>query len=120
MEASHSPIHRKDRPVKLVWPSLVLAGMFWLLLGLLVIFVDPTRVADFGIQGSYLLFFGLVWLAIFYSMAILTHSSRRGILAAGGICLFLFFRLKGIGTILNFILLFGLIFAFDRYLRTRG
>jgi hypothetical protein len=103
------PRTRSQTPSKL--PLLVASLFFWLLLGLLVFFVDPASVADFIIPNSYLLFFIVLCMAVFLSLYLVTSSVRRGFFVALFVLSFAILRLWGIGTFFHFTLLL-LLFAF--------
>lgn len=97
---------RKQRSIKKNYiPAILLSLLFWMLLGLLIVFVDPSLVENFVIEGTYLLFFVLLFLSMFFSASLLLSSSRRGFLIGLGVCGALLLRMKSLGNIINLLLL---------------
>lgn len=110
MPSSHSK-HQRN-----FFPALVLTLVWWLLLALLVLKVDPTVVADFPIPGSFGLFFGLLFLAVGFLFSLLLVHSRRGFLIALGVVIFGYLRLAKLGSWLTGLMLAGLLAAIEFYL----
>lgn len=81
----------------------------------MVYFVDPIMVRDLLIPNLYLPFFLVLFFALFFTLAIIFINSRKGLLFALAIVLFLILRLFGLGNILNAILIFGLLIALNYY-----
>ncbi len=97
------------------FPTLILIFFFWTTLGLMFFYVEPDLVRDFFIPGLYLpFFFNLFW-ALFFTLAIVFVNSRRGLILASAMIIFLILRLWGLGNILNAFLLLALTVAFDYY-----
>ena len=107
---------RKEREVKKNYvPAILLSLLFWILLGLLIVFVDPSLIENFIVKGSYLLFFLLLFLSVFFSASLLLSSSRRGFLISLGICGSLILRLKSLGNIINLFLLVVFLVLLELY-----
>lgn len=103
-EFSRKP--RKERVVKKNYvPAILLSLLFWILLGLLIIFVDPSLIENFVVKGTYLLFFVLLFLSMFFSASLLLSSSRRGFLISLGVCGTFLLKLKSLGNVINLFLL---------------
>lgn len=96
-------------------PTLALILVLWILIGLLLVYVEPALVKDVLIPGVYLPFFLLFFPASFFTLAVIWGNSRRGLLSAVGLSLFLLLRLFELGNILNLILILGILVAVDRY-----
>lgn len=94
-------------------PTLMVTLFLWLTLGGIVYFLEPDT---FGILP---LFFVLVFFALLFTFSIIFSHTRRGLLTAFGLILFLILRYFGIGNILNFLLIAGILVVVDIYL-SRG
>ena len=95
-------------------PTLILTLVLWGLMAAMIIWVDPQLVKDILIPGVYLPFFVVFWPASFFTLALLLGNSRRGMLAATGINIFLLLRVFGFGNWLNLVLIAGIVIAIDR------
>lgn len=96
-------------------PTLLLTAVLWTLLALMLIFVEPELIANILIPGAYLPFFLLFFPAVFFTAALLWGNSRRGLLTAAGLTVFLLLRIFGLGNSLNLVLILGILIAVDRY-----
>ena len=101
--------------------KILIAGL-WILLGLMVYFVEPALVKNILIPGLYLPFFLLFFPAGWFTFAIIFGNSRRGLFITFGITCFLILRIYQLDNILNFLLILGILVAVDRYasLQTRN
>jgi hypothetical protein len=90
-------------------PSLIITVILWFLVGFLIYFVDPSF--PLAIPG----FFLLVFFTLLFTFAAIFAHSRRGLLTAFGITIFLILRFYGIGHILNFVLILALILCIELY-----
>lgn len=99
--------NRKKR--KNFLPTFLLTVLLWLSLFFLVSFVDPNTL------GVIPLFFFLIFFAFLFSFATLLANSRRGLSISVFLTLFLILRYFGIGNILNFLLLLGLLITSEIY-----
>jgi uncharacterized membrane protein len=112
---------RKLREVKKNYvPAILMALLFWGLLGLMMVFVDPTLIENFILPGTYFLFFILLFLALFFTTSLLLSSSRRGFLIGLGICGGLFLRLKYLGNVINLSLLIIFLVLLELYWGGKG
>lgn len=80
----------------------------------MIVFVDPQLVRDLILPGSYLPFFLLFFPTSLLSLALIFGNTKRGILAAIGLNLFLLLRIYGLGSWLNLVLITGIVIAIDR------
>lgn len=91
------------------FPTLILIFILWAAVASVVYFVNPFA---FVAVPTFLL---LVFLALLFTFATLFANTRRGLLIALGLALFLSLRYLGIGNILNFLLIAGVVIAFELY-----
>jgi len=87
----------------------MITAFLWLFTGALVYFVEPD--APLAIPA----FFVLVFSALLFTFSTLLANSRRGLLAALGLTIFLVLRLLGIGHVLNLILILALCVCAELY-----
>lgn len=97
-------------------PALILTLLWWLLLAGLLLFVEPTIVADFPFTGSYGLFFLLLFLAVWFLFSLLLVNTQRGLLVALWAVAFAALRLIRLGSWLNGLLLAGFLGAVEFHL----
>jgi len=107
------------REKKQLLPLILLTILFWAMLVLIIVKVDPLVLKNFPIQDSYGLFLGIVFMAWFFLLALIFNNTRRGFIYALGIALLLGLRLIRLGNIVNGVLLFGLLVVIDFYLANR-
>ena len=98
-------------------PTLIIIVFLWLCLGFLIFFVEPEMIKNIIIPGGYFLFFVNLWLALFFTLAIVLNNSFRGMLVSTFIIVFLILRLFKLGNWLNLLLLTAIAIAFDRYFK---
>lgn len=91
------------------FPTLFVTILFWLLLIGLIYFVDPESF------GAILLFFIILFSALFFTLAVILGNTRRGVIYCLCIIIFLALRYLGVGNILNFMLIFGVGITSDIY-----
>jgi len=96
-------------------PTLILIVVLWTLLGLMLYFVEPALVKDILIPGVYLPFFLIFFPAGWFTLSIIWGNSRRGLLTAIGLTVFLLLRIFQFGNVLNLVLILGILIAVDRY-----
>lgn len=97
------------------WVLLFLSLFFWISLLFLIIFIDPNSVKDIGFNNIYLPFFLILFLAIFTTSKLIFRHLFRSLLYSVLLVIFAFLRLKGVGNYLNFILILGIILAYEGY-----
>ncbi|OGM15847.1 hypothetical protein A2V56_05440 [Candidatus Woesebacteria bacterium RBG_19FT_COMBO_42_9] len=106
---------RKDarqKEVKLrknFFPTLLITIVLWTLLAGLIYFVDPFAL------GAIPAFFILVFLALLFTFSFLFVSTRRGVIFAVAITIFLILRYFGVGNVLNLLLIIGVLIALEIY-----
>lgn len=87
----------------------------WLAIGLVIWKVDPENMANFIFPGSYLPMGILLTGGIFWLLSILTLSAVRALRWTLGIMIFVYLRLWGLGTVINGVLLLGLLVTWEFY-----
>jgi len=90
-------------------PSLALTAFLWLLVGAVIYFTNPDFI------GMVVLFFILTFLALMFTFSLILANTRRGLIMALGITIFLIFRYFGIGNLLNGLLIIGITLATEIY-----
>ena len=94
---------------------VILTVLVWVLIGLMINFVDPENMKDLGIKGSYVLPGLLVYIGLFLFLNILTFSSKRALLWSSTLLIFINLRIWGLGNYLNLLLLLGLAGSVEIY-----
>lgn len=92
---------------------IIVSLILWLLVLGLVVGVDPDRVKDIPVAGSYGPLFILVGLAVWWSASLVLKNKRRGILVTMVIIGILVLSLIKLGYWFNVALLIGLAVAVD-------
>src|SRR3989338_533137 len=90
---------------------VVITVFIWVLIGLMIYYVDPEKVKGL----SYLLPGVLVYCGLFFLISILTLSSKRAFLWAGILLVALYLRLWGLGSYINLLLLLGVAGSVEIY-----
>ena len=88
----------------------------WLAIGYMIWKVDPVNMANFIIPGSYLPMGILLTGGIFWLLSILTLSAVRALRWTLGIMIFVYLRIWGLGSILNGVLILGLLVLWEIYI----
>jgi hypothetical protein len=96
------------------FPTLIATFCLWILVIMLVYFIDPQT------TGALILFFLLVFLALFFTLAIIFENTRRGLIISLGTITFLALRYLGVGNVINFTLIFGIGLSSDIYFSKRN
>lgn len=99
------------------------AAINWLAIGLVIWKVDPETIKDFIIPSSYLPMTILTTGGIFWLLSILLLSASRAMRWTLGITAFLEMRVIGLGSLLNGLLILGLLISWEVYTyrsRTQG
>lgn len=94
-------------------PTLILTILLWTSAASLVYFVEPNAF------GTIPAFFVVVFFALLFTFSTLFANTRRGFLTALGITIFLILGLLGVGNIINFLLIAGLIIIIEVYFSRR-
>ena len=97
-------------------PTVILILVLWGLLGTMIYFIEPELVKDVLVPGLYLPFFLLFFPASFFTLAMVLANTRRGLLVALGLSIYLILRIFELGNLLNLLLILGIVVAIDRYL----
>ncbi len=92
------------------------AVLNWLIIGLTVWIVDPETIKDFILPGSYLPMTLLVMGGIFWLLSILFLSASTALRWTIGITAFLEMRLLHLGTMMNGLLILGLLVSWEIYM----
>jgi hypothetical protein len=100
--------HRKN-----FLPTFLIALIFWLVWGGLVFFQPPAN------NLVIVLFFSLLFLALFLTLSLFFANSRRGAIGAFFFTLVLIFRYNHLGNLLNLFLLAGIFLSLELYLDKR-
>lgn len=91
------------------FPTMLITILIWLGLGALVYFVEPDKI------GALPLFFVVLFTALLFSFSTIFGNSRRGLIMALGLTLFLIMRYFGVGNIINFLLILGVGISVELY-----
>ena len=90
-------------------PGIVWSLTLWFILGGIVLLADPD------IFGVIILFFVVLFFAFLFSFSLILAGTRRGLIAAAALTLFLVLRYFGVGNLLNGLLIAGAALASEIY-----
>jgi hypothetical protein len=90
-------------------PTLLVTLLFWLVLAGLINFTDPDTI--FAVP----IFFILVFACVLFTFSLIFASSRRGLIAAIVVTLFLGLSYLGVGNLLNLILIVAIAVSIELY-----
>ncbi len=107
--------NKHERNKKYGW-LVFFAAVNWLIIALAVWKIDPDNMANFLFPGSYLPMGLLLMGGIFWLLSILTMSSIRALRWTLGIIIYIYLRIWGLGSILNGILILGLLSVWEVYI----
>ena len=99
----------QTRKRKNFFPTLLITILFWVLAGGLIYFVEPDAF------GAIPIFFILVFLSLLFTASTIFANTRRGLIMALGLTIFLFLKFLGVGNIINFLLITGLGITIEIY-----
>lgn len=107
-------MRRKNRQQQILkrknfFPTLLITVLLWGLTGTLVYLIDPSTF------GAVPLFFVLIFSSILFTFSLLFAASRRGLIAAISITLFLILAYLGVGNILNLVLILAIAICIEIY-----
>jgi len=91
------------------FPLLLITILLWLVLTGFVFFISPEGFA------AVPLFFILIFITLMFTAAIILANTRRGVIVALCLTIFLILRYFGVGNLLNLLLLLGAAIAFEIY-----
>ncbi len=104
------PIPVKDKKTFLI-PILTL--LLWLSLIAVIFYINPES------PGAIPLFFSLVFFSLFLSFFLLINNLRRSLFLSVGCVFFLFLKYLGIGSLLNLLLIIGVLTSLEFYFSQR-
>jgi len=107
-------LRRKQNRKRYGW-FLFFAVINWLAIGLTIWKIDPNNMANFLFTGSYLPMAFLITGGVFWLLSILTLSSVCALRWTVGTMTFLYLRVWGLGTILNGVLILGILVLLEIY-----
>jgi hypothetical protein len=113
---SSSKVIRRKKQVKMrknFFLTLIIIVFLWLTVAFVIYFIDPSS------PGAIPLFFTLFFLVSLFTLSTLFANTRRGVLTTLGLTFFLLLRYLGVGNILNFLLIIGLLITTDLYLSNK-
>lgn len=102
------------------WLTLFFGLFFWLIFGFIILYIEPEWLKDYPFPSQYAGFFIVLFLALFFPLAILTNSSLKGFYFSLAVIIFLILRLHHQGNLLNFILIVLILFSIDYYFTHRN
>ncbi|MEK7526073.1 MAG: hypothetical protein AAB546_01180 [Patescibacteria group bacterium] len=88
-------------------PAIFIALLGWVFAVILVLFIDPQM------QIAVPVFFVIVFINIFTTCLVLLKNKKRSFLYSLALILFLFLRYFGMGSLLNFILIIGIVISIE-------
>jgi hypothetical protein len=95
-------------------PAFIVTIVLWILLALIIFFVDPESLI------ARLSFFVIFFLSCLFSLSLIMASLKRGFIYATSVTLFIFLSYLGVGNLLNAILLAAAAISIDLYIKSRG
>lgn len=95
---------------------VVSAALFWSLLVAMVVFVDPENMADFPVEGLFIVPAFLVFICLFLLFRMISLGVAEGLLWSVCSLIFLYSRLMGIRGWWNGVLLLGIAVCGQIYL----
>lgn len=110
---------KRTRQKKRYGLLVLLLVLNWLAVAWVVWKVDPESIKNFLISEIYLPMLVLVFGALFFLFSVLVLSAKRALWWALGVSFFLLLRFIGLGSLLNGLLILGVLVTWDFY-RTRS
>lgn len=107
-------MNRKNRNKRYGWLLMVML-INWIAIVMVVYFIDPEIMRDVLFPNSYLPMILLLSLGLFWPFSIIFMSAKRAIRWTVGAVFFIYLRIWGMGTLLNAILIFGLLGSLEAY-----
>jgi hypothetical protein len=106
-------VKRKNKEIrkrrKNFLPTLLVIILLWAALVFEIFFIDPSSF------GAIPLFFALFFLALLFTLSTLILNTRRGFIISFAALVFVILRYFGVGNIVNFLLLSGIVIAIEVY-----
>lgn len=88
----------------------------WLAIAWMVFKVDPESVRDIVFPNTYLPMITLLFSGLFFLLSILFLSAKRALRWSLGIVFFIYLRIGGLGSLLNGLLVLGILIVIEYYL----
>lgn len=110
----------KNRRRKNFFITLLFIILFWSTFGFMIYFIEPEAIKDFILPDAYILFFLNLFLALFFTLAVLFANSRRGLLITIGIIIFLILRFNRLDNLLIVLLIVASIGALEYHFTQRN
>lgn len=102
-------LKEKRKRRKNFFPTLVAIFITWGLVAFIVYFIEPDTFAIIPV------FFLVTFFALIFTFSTLFANTRRGIVSAAALSLFLILRFFGVGNIVNFLLIAGIAVSIEYY-----
>lgn len=98
------------------WKKLVIVNLVnWILIGIVIYLVDPEAIQNLIFPNSYLPMMILLWGGFFLLWTLILRSSKKAVYWTLASILFVYLRIWGLGTILNGVLILGLLLTWEYY-----
>lgn len=109
---------KRDRNPKKRYGLLVaVLALNWLLVAWIVWKVDPESIKNIIIPGVYLPMLFLIFTGLFFLLSILLLSAKMALRWSVGITFFLLLRFLELGTLINGLLILGILVAVEFHFR---
>jgi len=102
-------LKEKRKRRKNFFPTLIAIFISWGLAAFIVYFIEPETL------GAIPVFFLIIFFALLFIFSTIFANTRRGVITATGLVIFLILRYFGVGNILNFLLIFGITVSIEYY-----
>lgn len=87
----------------------------WLVLAWMIFKIDPEIVRDVVFKNSYLPMIIVFLGAVFWPLSIILLSAKKALRWSSGLTLVLYLQIADLGSVLNFILIFGILIVSEYY-----
>lgn len=103
-----------------VWwkKGLIIGILNWILIALIVYFIDPETIQNWVFPNSYLPMMVLLSGGFFWFWTLIIRSSKKAVYWTGASIIFVYLRFWGLGSILNGLLILGLLLTWEYYKHT--
>lgn len=95
---------------------LVILVANWAAIGWVVFKVDPAKIRDLIFPNSYFPMMMLLFSGSFFLLSVLFLSAKRAFRWALGLVFFIYLRVQGLGSLLNGLLVLGILIVIEYYL----
>lgn len=100
---------KERRKRKNFLPSVIFTILLWIIVVFFIFYVDPQ------LPTATLFFLLFLFLALLFALSTLFANTQRGFLYSFSITAFLIMRIYGIGNLINFLLLIGVIVSIELF-----